>query len=323
MAVVTISRQEGTGGEEIAARVAGWLGFTLIDKDRVRQLLDEADLGEVDPDIFEERPLGFVDRFDENRRAYREFIRSSLIELAEEDDLVMLGRGGQYLFRHAPDTLHIKVIASWEHRIEQVCSTQSVSPREAARILRKNDRERARYLRDLYGEDGSDPSLYDLIIRMDRISLHDAVGLITRSAELLGLRSSRGGTPPILSELAPIEHPTTKKPFANRAEATFARVLDFYKTRWEYEPRSFPLEWDEDGNVIEAFTPDFYLPDQNLYIELTTLKQSLVTKKNRKLRRLRELYPDVTVKLFYKKDYRSLLEKYGLVKIGEDLQISP
>jgi hypoxanthine phosphoribosyltransferase len=100
--------------------------------------------------------------------------------------------------------------------------------------------------------------------------------------------------------------------FAHASEAEFARILDFYGVRWEYEPRSFPLRWDTRGRTIESFNPDFYLPDLNLYIELTTLKQSLVTKKNRKLRRLRELYPDINVKIFYGRDYRQLLLKYGL-----------
>ncbi|MDR7465633.1 MAG: hypothetical protein QN187_09790 [Armatimonadota bacterium] len=100
--------------------------------------------------------------------------------------------------------------------------------------------------------------------------------------------------------------------FAHASEAEFARILDFYGIRWAYEPRSFPLEWDEDGRVRESFSPDFYLPDFDLYIELTTLKQSLVTRKNRKLRRLRELYPQIRVKMFYGRDYRNLLAKYDL-----------
>ncbi len=102
--------------------------------------------------------------------------------------------------------------------------------------------------------------------------------------------------------------------FAHASEAEFARLLDFYGIRWEYEPRSFPLRWDAQGRVVESFNPDFYLPDLDLYIELTTLKQSLVTKKNRKLRRLRELYPHVRVKIFYGRDYRNLLFKYGLTR---------
>jgi len=100
--------------------------------------------------------------------------------------------------------------------------------------------------------------------------------------------------------------------FAHESEEEFAKLLDFYGIRWEYEPRSFPLEWDNTGRIVESFNPDFYLPDVDLFIELTTLKQSLVTKKNRKVRRLRELYPNVRLKIFYGRDYRNLLFKYGL-----------
>jgi len=100
--------------------------------------------------------------------------------------------------------------------------------------------------------------------------------------------------------------------FAHPSERECARILDFYQIRWEYEPRTFPIEWDGKGNVVSSFTPDFYLPDLDLYIELTTMSQKLVTKKNRKVRRLKELYPDVNIKIFYQKDFRRLLQRFGL-----------
>jgi hypothetical protein len=90
-----------------------------------------------------------------------------------------------------------------------------------------------------------------------------------------------------------------------------SRILDFYGVRWEYEPHTFPILWNLDGAVVESFSPDFYLPDLDIYLELTTLRQKLVRKKNRKLRRLRELYPDLNVKLFYARDFRALMLKYG------------
>jgi hypothetical protein len=100
--------------------------------------------------------------------------------------------------------------------------------------------------------------------------------------------------------------------FAHASERQFARLLDFYQIEWEYEPRSFDLEWDRQGNVIQQFTPDFYLPAWDLYIEITTMNQKLVTRKNRKARRLQELYPGVKCKVFYQRDYLSLVTKYGL-----------
>ena len=109
------------------------------------------------------------------------------------------------------------------------------------------------------------------------------------------------------------------KTFAHYTEGEFARLLDFYEIAWEYEPKSFPLCWDAEGQVQEYFSPDFYLPEFDLYVELTTLRQSLVTKKNRKLRRLRELYPDIDIKLFYGKDVRGLLGKYGIAEQPTEL----
>jgi hypothetical protein len=99
--------------------------------------------------------------------------------------------------------------------------------------------------------------------------------------------------------------------FAHQSEEEFANILDFYHIAWQYEPRTFPIEWDAEGNVAKSFTPDFYLPEHELYIELTTLKQPLVTKKNRKIRKLRELYPDVNIKVLYASDYRKLIEKFA------------
>ena len=102
--------------------------------------------------------------------------------------------------------------------------------------------------------------------------------------------------------------------FVNPAELECAKVLDYYGIPWQYEPRTFVLEQDEQGRVTEAFAPDFYLPEQDLFVELTVMKQSLVTRKNRKLRRLRQLYPEVRIKLFYERDFERIAARYGLRK---------
>ena len=106
--------------------------------------------------------------------------------------------------------------------------------------------------------------------------------------------------------------PADQITFAHNSERQFARLLDFYRVEWEYEPTAFPIEWDGAGQPTQHFRPDFFLPGFGLYIEITTLNQRLVTKKNRKIRRLRELYPDVRIKILYQRDYLSLLAKYGL-----------
>ncbi|MGH9180030.1 MAG: hypothetical protein ACRD0N_15975 [Acidimicrobiales bacterium] len=108
----------------------------------------------------------------------------------------------------------------------------------------------------------------------------------------------------------PLPHERVR--FAHNSERQFAKLLDFYSITWEYEPTEFTLAQDRAGRAVQAFRPDFYLPTYDLYIEITTMNQKLVTKKNAKVRRLRELQPEVKVKVLYQRDYLALLVKYGL-----------
>lgn len=105
--------------------------------------------------------------------------------------------------------------------------------------------------------------------------------------------------------------------FAHNSERQFAKLLDFYGVAWDYEPVEFVLERDRRGQPAAAFRPDFYLPGYDLFIEITTLNQKLVTKKNRKVRQLRQLYPGIDVKVLYQRDYLNLLVKYGLEEASQ------
>jgi hypothetical protein len=100
--------------------------------------------------------------------------------------------------------------------------------------------------------------------------------------------------------------------FAHPSEEEFARILDYYGIEWQYEPRTFVLEEDDEGNVLEAFSPDFYLPQQDLYVELTTLRPKLIRIKNRKIRRMAERYPGINIKLFKRRNIRDMMIKYGI-----------
>jgi hypothetical protein len=143
--------------------------------------------------------------------------------------------------------------------------------------------------------------------------------------------SRRGEAAPELPEPAAAESPEAsprprrlrrgvpRPAFAHASEAEMSRILDFYGVEWHYEPTTFPILWNLEGEVVESFSPDFFLPEFDLYLEMTTLKQSLVRKKNRKLRRLRELYPDVRIKLFYARDFRAMMLKYGRLGLAESL----
>ncbi len=309
MAVITISREPGSLGEEAAARLAGRLGFSLIDKARLDQLSGEMDLDEarrkVDEAISGEGPI------DAETEACAVMLHDILVQLAEEQDLVIIGRGAQALFHNRPGTLHVHFVAPRKFRIQQVQTHERLSEREARSRIRTLEIERARYLRSLFHLNPADPSLYDLTLRMDRLSVEQALKLIVTAIDSMGLREVPRDQ--IVEDLLP--EPAEKRGngfFANSAETEFARFLEFYHIPFEYEPRTFTLETDAEGRIIEAFTPDFYLPDQDLYIELTTMKQSLVTRKNRKVRKLRQLYPEINIRIFYQRDFCNLMAKYGL-----------
>jgi bifunctional protein TilS/HprT len=144
-------------------------------------------------------------------------------------------------------------------------------------------------------------------VAVENAQLHELVAAIPRAG------SDAISSPPDTSRLAQeLIRPIS---FPHPSEEEFARLLDFYKIQWMYEPRSFPLEWQGD-KVKDMFTPDFYLPELDLYVELTTMKQELIREKNRKVRRLKELYPEVNIKLLNKRDYHRLLAKYGYGPLG-------
>lgn len=126
---------------------------------------------------------------------------------------------------------------------------------------------------------------------------------------------------PLSSEEPRWRHPSALRPpeerFAHQSERTFAQLLSLYGHRWRYEPIEFPLSWDESGRPVRGFRPDFYLPDEHLFIELTVLEQRLVTKKNQKIRRFRTLYPEVDLLVVYQRDFVALLERHHVGPRGD------
>jgi hypothetical protein len=110
----------------------------------------------------------------------------------------------------------------------------------------------------------------------------------------------------------PSSLPAARASFAHPSERLFATLLDLYDIRWSYEPVEFPLQWDALGNPTKGFRPDFYLPDQDLFVELTMADQRLVTRKNAKVRRMRDLYPELEVAIVYQRDLAGILERHGL-----------
>jgi len=328
MAIITISRLTGSGGREIATATAKAVNFQFIDRDGMDVVIDQQ---------FPVRTEQ-LSRIKKDRRVYQEMVRSAIAEVAAAHNVVVLGSGAQFLFARVAASLHVQIVAPLPYRIARVMRLGNVDRPEAEKIIEERDREKETFIRTLYGKDWRDPSYYDLVLNIDYFSNEIAAEIIVKAAQAKGIEATAVELPARLREeilttkldvaqmadteedrASPVAAVAEKQPledrlpeFAHPSEREFARVMDFYRIRWEYEPRTFPIEWDENQNVVKAFTPDFYLPDLDLFIELTTMKQSLVTKKNRKVRLLRELYPEVNIKILYERDYKNLIWKYGL-----------
>ena len=320
MAVITISRETGSGGSEIARLLAERLGLRLLDRPGLEALLpgyglDEHELLDIgnlpeNPDEWARSEL----------KLYLELVNSCISDLGERENLILLGRGGQCLFGQSEGAIHIRVVTPEEQRVARIVANEGLVEEAARAQIARRDRFRTSYVRRVFGKDPADPLLYDLVLRRDRLDIEACVRL---AVQAFGQRSLRI-LPPRRAVLpqgvpGPQRRPRDEqvRAFVNESEEAFARLLDFYHIRWEYEPTTFPLTWNDEGLVSEAFSPDFYLVDYDTYIELTTLRQSLVTKKNRKIRRLKEMYPGVKVRIFYRKDYEQLLMKYGLIEEEE------
>jgi cytidylate kinase len=310
MAVVTVSGEPGCRTREVAQIVAQRLGFEHVPAARLASWLEEE--------------FGAPESLPE--KAWRHAAASILLRHATENHLVLGVDGAELLFRQFPALLRVWVIAPLNRRIGNTMLDDRLD-RPAAR-LRLTEQERAMRTRrkQRFGRANPDPHTFDLILNAATLdSEHMAAlvasavqsrdlltqGYLSRAAEAqmqfqLRYALSRDAIQPRgLAQL-------TRTPFSHPSEQVFANVLDFYRIPWEYEPRSFPIQWDKDNRALESFTPDFYLPESDLYIELTTMKQSLVTRKNRKIKLLRQIYPGINIQVFYQKDLQDLVLKYGL-----------
>lgn len=311
MAFISVTGEPASRYEELARSLAQRLRFDLITESGLAQLLAE--------EFGTETPIP--------DRAYRPAISSILARLATVRPLVIPVSGAELLFPKLPGVLRVHLAATEPRRVGNLMIDRRLDRRAARDLLRQLDREAKEARKKRFGRATFSLAHFDLILSAGTFDENSAVAVIetamrecgflrddfrlstTAEAQLqfqLRLELARHGIAP--AGKASLH----RKRFGHPSEEMFANLLDFYRIAWEYEPRSFPLQWDKDGNVTEAFTPDFYLPEADLYLELTTMKQALVTKKNRKVRLLREIYPHINIQVFYQKDFQDLVFKHGL-----------
>lgn len=320
MGVITISREFGSGGETISRLIAEKTGFLLVNKEMILKGLTSYGLEESELTVDENLTNTLNDPIGPIPGKYISALHEYLYDLAIRESLVILGRGGQILFHDFPPALHIKIISPLKKRVSHIKHLYKLQETAALKLIEEQDGNRNKYILQLFNKNWLNPDLYNLIINTGEISLEDAADIVVKAFQIHGepKETSLEDGEQLLPEESLMLFPEKKPSFMHPSEEEFANMLDFYNIKWDYEPKTFPLQWDSEGNITSAFSPDFYLPEQQLYIELTTQRQKLVWKKNKKVRRLKELYPDIKIKILYNKDYQSLLQKFGLDEDDDD-----
>ena len=315
--LIVLSWQAGIPGERVAEELAADLKCVLLNAARWESARTHEQSLPTRPNGSETERPAF------SRRRERLEIREFMLAEAMTSALLIANLGGEYVFS-AEDALRVRLIAPWRRRLGWLAEARGLNSTEAAVAL---DAETA-LAAGLRRPGEPRPDRYDLLLNYASYGPEGCRKRMREAAALLEpgpLPANRGERLRLyfrmrFAESAGAQLPGAPTPpagdprprFAHPSERVFAQVLDFYRIPWQYEPRSFPLEQDAEGHIVEAFTPDFYLPDQDLYIELTTMKQSLVTRKNRKIRRLTELYPGIRIRMVYQKDFEDLIFRLGL-----------
>ncbi len=307
MALLTISGEPGSRFEEVAHGTAQLLKFELVTEARLASWIAE-EFGDTEvPD-----------------RAWRAAVASILARMATEHHLVVAAAGAESVFPALPYILRAGIIAPEARRVGNVMLDQRLERPEAKKELARMDADAKQLRKRRFGR--PTPGGFDIVLNGEQLDPGQMSEILRTAAGARCLAEQGLLAPEAEAELqfktrlelarhgiAPEGRAHLRKVvFGHPSEEMFANLLDFYRIQWAYEPRSFPLQWDKDGNVTEAFTPDFYLPEFDLYMELTTMKQALVTKKNRKVKLLRAIYPHINIQVFYQKDFQELVLKYGL-----------
>jgi cytidylate kinase len=311
MAIISVSGDPGCAHEDLARAIAQRDGFELINCREMEETIT-ADFGS------QEIP----------GRAWPPLLRSAIGRRAVDHHVVYSVEGGERLFHGFPGVLRVLVIAPPSRRIGAMMVDRQLDREAAKQFLRQRELEVLAERKRRFGRGHSRLHEFDLILNDNQQTPETLASVVQTAMQSRGLLEQGmlsaaaeaqvqfqarlqlakfGLTPP---DRAAVE----RNGFGHPTEEIFARLLDFYRIEWQYEPRSFPLQWDKDGHVMEAFTPDFFLPAFDLYVELTTMKQALVTKKNRKIRLLRTIYPHVNIQVFYQKDIQDLIVKYELAE---------
>lgn len=304
MPVITITRNAGSYGDQISREIASRLNCEWIDHDLLLKKFVAPIANEQALRILRHSPKYYLHETTEGI-TFKDFLQGALQEMAGRQDAVLVGFSGALFFKDDPTALHVRLYADRPTRIERTMKARQSTPQDAAAFIQMKDRRSRRFASILFGEQEEGEN-YHLSINTGRVGMIDAVEAIValfRSMEKnrrLEQEAAEGS----------LAHTEAYPQLKNESEIEFARLLDHYELEWRYEPRTFPVEFDDEGRVTLAFSPDFYLPRFDLYLELTTMNQKYVTLKNKKLKKLQELYPGVNVRIVYKRDFMQMMERF-------------
>ncbi|MHB8126634.1 MAG: cytidylate kinase family protein [Desulfitobacteriaceae bacterium] len=304
MVFITVSRQTGSLGKEITELLAKKVNLPVINRDLIMSQWFPEIANTHELHMLAESPSFYLTTSSQGI-IFAEYLEKRLRDFIAEQPAIIFGLGSQIIFAHHPDALHVKIMASQEVRINRIIQTIGLEKKDAERFLVLTDRKHKRYVSTLYGKDWSDPMLYHLTLNTDSLSVDEGASLLGYMAQNRQIVSA-----PSVEPLAKKEH--TSVVFKHSSEEEFAKILDMYNLEWEYEPRTFPIKWDAEGNTTLAFSPDFYLPKFDTFIELTTMNQKYTSEKKKKVQLLKELYPDTNINIVFKNDFYTLLKRFGL-----------
>lgn len=308
MAIIAISRQSGSLGREIAEQLSAKLNIPLITRKTFLSKYISKIATPYELNMLEHSPKFYLTQSKEGI-IFKEYIEKKLLEEVSSGSCIILGLGSQIIFANSANAVKIRVIASGQTRLKRFEKKYGLDEAEAERLLNISDKRHKKYLSTLYGADWADPMLYDIVLNTDNMPIEHCIELIAFNADIKENMRFFGSSDS-KSDVEKSSNP--KKPvFKHPAEEEFANILNMYGIAWEYEPKTFPVKWDAEGNVTMAISPDFYLSKFDTYIEITTMDQKYVTTKNKKVKLVRELYPNININIVYKKDFYSLLERFG------------
>lgn len=201
MAIITISREMGSGGIPIVHQVAAELGYKLVDGDSIKDVASNYDLTDEALQQIDEKPPAFVEQLDRQIELGMNRIQLIVLEEALKGNVIIYGRGGQDLLPGIGSVFRVRVIAPFEERVERWAEREWIDPDLARSLVRKSDQQRAGFIKYYFDRDWDDPIEYDLVINTSRLSHDSAVKLIAEGVKDQNLAENKNAAKERLKDL--------------------------------------------------------------------------------------------------------------------------